>query len=182
MVSKPVLSEIEGRQATTLTWHNAAYLSNMYPGQYPDWQGRRSTKSIFISIAGGLWLIALALPAYSDDTPGLGAFIFGWMMIFDGDFLAFVGWLANLPFLTGIFMFIFGRRPAVIRATLILSVIAAVFSLGAFTVDEVPSYQSNHHVSPYIGCYTWVIANMLLMIGTIIYVTRQTAIVRPSSL
>jgi hypothetical protein len=147
----------------------------MHLNQYPDWQGRRATKSIFSAITGGLWLIALALPAYTDDTPGLGALIFGWMLVFEGETMGFIGWLANLPFLVGVFMFIFGRRTAVVRAAMILAIIAGVFSLGALMVDEIPNVMGHTHVSPYIGCYTWVIANLLLMVGTIIYATRQSA-------
>jgi hypothetical protein len=143
---------------------------------YPDWQGRRATKSIFSAVAGGLWLAALALPAYTDDTPGLGALIFGWMLAFDGESLGFIGWFANIPFITGIFMFMIGRRPSVIRAAMILAIIAAVLSLGALTIDEIPNFMGTAHVSPYIGCYTWVIANMTFMIGTIIYMTRQSAV------
>lgn len=147
----------------------------MHPQHYPDWQGRKATKAIFSSVAGGLWLIALALPAYTDDTPGFGAFIFGWMLAFEGESLGFIGWFANLPFITGILMFMIGRRPKVIFASMILSIIAAVFSLGALTVDEIPNFMGHSHVSPYIGCYTWVITNLLFMVGTIIYTTRQSA-------
>jgi hypothetical protein len=142
---------------------------------YPDWQGRRATKSIFSAVAGGLWLIALALPAYTDDVPGLGALIFGWMLAFDGESLGFVGWMANAPFVVAIFMFMIGRRPSIIRAALILSIIAAVFSLGAFTVDEVPNYGGTTNVSPYIGCYTWVFSVLVLMVGVIVYYVQQNA-------
>lgn len=143
---------------------------------YPDWQGRRATKSIFSAIAGGLWLVALALPAYTDDTPGIGALIFGWMLLFDGSTLGFIAWLANIPFAVGIFMFMIGRRSGVIQGAMILAIIAMVFSFGAFTVEEVPTYGGSSDVSPYLGCYTWAIANMVLMIGTIIYMTRQSAV------
>lgn len=155
----------------------------MYPPQfpphskYPDWQGRKANKAIFASIAGALWAIALALPAFTDDTPGLGALIFGWTMIFDGEVLAFIAWMGNLPFLVGIFMFMFGRRPAVIRAALILSIIGTVFSFGAFTVDEVPTWQSHTSASPYLGCYTWVLSMVVLLVGVVIYYTKQSAIV-----
>ncbi len=148
----------------------------MNQAYYPDWQGRRATKSIFTAVAGGLWLIALALPAYTDDTPGLGALIFGWMLLFDGSTLGFIAWLGNFPFAVGLFMFMIGRRPGVIQASMILSIIAMVFSFGAFTVDEVPTYGGSSNVSPYLGCYTWAIANMIFMIGTIIYMTRQSAV------
>jgi hypothetical protein len=147
----------------------------MNPTFYPDWQGRRALKSIFSAVAGGLWLVALALPAYTDDTPGLGALIFGWIMLFD-ETSAFIGWLANFPFAVGIFMFIFGRRPGVIRASFILSIVAMVFSFAAFNVDNIPNFMGNVSVSPHIGCYTWAIAIMTFMIGTIIYVTRQSAV------
>jgi hypothetical protein len=150
----------------------------MIPGYYPDWQGRRAVKSIFSAVAGGLWLIALALPAYTDDTPGLGALIFGWMLAFEGETLGFVGWLANIPFIVGMFLFIFGRRQGVVQAAMILAIIAMVFSFGAFTVDEIPNFMGHASVSPYLGCYTWVIANMTFMIGTIIYMTRQSAVLR----
>lgn len=163
------------------------YLSSMYyqspqfpPQQplYPDWQGRRATKSIFSAVAGGLWLIALALPAYTDDVPGLGALIFGWMLAFDGESLGFIGWFSNFPFFVAIFLFMIGRRPAIIRAALILSIIATVFSLGAFTVDEVPNYGGHTSVSPYLGCYTWVFSVILLMIGVIVYYAQQSASTR----
>lgn len=148
----------------------------MNPGNYPDWQGRRATKSIFSAIAGGLWLVALALPAYTDDTPGLGALIFGWMLAMDGESLGFIGWFANIPFITAIFMFMIGRRPSVIRAAMILAIIAGVLCLGALTIDEIPNFMGHARVSPHIGCYTWVIANLMLMIGTVIYTTRQSAV------
>lgn len=150
-----------------------------YPPQiqmYPDWQGRRAIKSIFASVAGGLWLIGLALPAYTnDDVPGLGAFALGWMLLFDGESFGFIGWLANLPFIVGMFMFMIGRRPSVIRAAMILAIIAGVFSLGALTVDEIPNYSGHANASPYIGCYVYVFANLIFLVGAVVYSTQQSA-------
>ena len=144
---------------------------------YPDWQGRRAIKSIFLAISGALWLGALALPAYTDESPGIAALLMGWMLLFDGDTFGLVAWFANIPFITAVFMFIFGRRTGVIRTSMILAVVAGVFSLGAFTVSEIPSYGGTSHVSPDFGCYTWVISLLILMTGTIVYYTQLVAVV-----
>lgn len=152
-----------------------------YPGYYPpplpqkdpEASTRRTIKLVFGICAVCFWAIALALPAFSDGTPGILCFIFGWTCIFT-NFFAFVAWLGNIPFIIALFLFFFGKARGTFIAALILSSIAVLFSFGAVTISEIATNEagSMHPVSASYGTFVWMISEILLMCGAIICTAR----------
>lgn len=132
--------------------------------------GSASLKVVFGISVALVWICALFLPSYSDGTPGIMCFIMGWLMLFSGNIFAFAAWSANLPFWISFFLMIFGKHRGSIKAALILASLAMIFSLGAFSVNEIMQNEAGTITSvyPVTGTYVWVASNMVLLVWAVI--------------
>jgi hypothetical protein len=142
-----------------------------FPPQFgvpPPRQKQPNTgKTIFTILIPAIWSIALICPAYSDKTFGVTCFALGWTMLFT-NILAFLAWLANIPFVVAYFMFAVTRRKTTLLVAMILSVFAFIFSFGAFTVSEIMENEGGGKspVGVYYGTFVWMSSLLLLVIGT----------------
>jgi hypothetical protein len=155
------------------------YPPNYYPQAVPQTASSSGLKIIFIIIVPMLWLGALWLPAYTNDTRGFVCLIFGWSMVLTGNFLAFLAWMGNFLFWTSFFMLAIGKRKKVLRASSILAGIAFVFSFGALTVSEVSRDYSlqTEEVGIDIGAWVWIFSNALLVTGAILAAQQAPEII-----
>lgn len=133
----------------------------------------------FLGIAAALlWGIALFLPAYSDGTPGIACFLFGWSMLFDGHTFAFLAWFGNLPFCIAFFMFLFATRRSGIRNAAIFAGVGFLFAFGAFTITEITHGETGtiSQVDAVSGTYVWLLSHLVLLGGTAMcfYHSRKT--------
>lgn len=129
---------------------------------------RKMTKLIFGISAAMLWLFALILPSYSDGTPGIACFLFGWTMLFDDHTFAFLAWLGNLPFCIAFFMFLLGRKRRVIRLAMLLATISFLLSFGALTISEIANGETGvvTEVDVKSGIYVWMASFLTIAIGS----------------
>jgi uncharacterized membrane protein len=136
-------------------------------------RARRKLKWIFGGGATALWMLALALPAYSDGTPGVVCLLFGWAMVFDNTF-AFLAWFSNLPLIIGALMLFFGKRKKVVVSAAILCAASTLLSFGAFTVTALEEASTGIlqvvHASG--AAYLWVFSHVLMLIGAVLCIGK----------
>lgn len=137
---------------------------------------RRRIKWIFGAGSILLWLIAAGLPAFSDGTAGATAAAFGWAMLFDGNTLAFLAWLGNLPWLIALIMLFSGTREKILWRAVILSAVAVLFSFGALTVVKLATNEggATHEAHPTTGTFIWMLSEIVLLCGCIACALRGT--------
>lgn len=139
--------------------------------------GKRMKWGLVIG-AAFLWVIALFLPAYSDGTPGIACFLFGWLMLFDGHTFAFLAWFGNLPFCIAFFMFLFATRKKGIRNAAFFAGVGFLFAFGAFTITEIANGETGviSQVDAVSGAYVWTLSHLVLLSGTALhfYHSRKT--------
>jgi hypothetical protein len=129
----------------------------------------RPLKTVFLVCIFIIWALALLLPAYkgSVSVEGFFCFILGWSMLVMNT-IAFLAWLANLPFFIAFILFAFGKKRTSAKTAFILSVIAFAFSLGALMVFELPTspHKSSEEVSLYYGTFVWIFSMAFLALVT----------------
>lgn len=151
-------------------YYSRPYYAPSLPPPKPDLPSPAKTVKIIFSILPPLiWVIALLLPAYTPNVPGVLCAAMGWSMLVTGNFLAFLAWFANLPFWTGYFLFVIGNQRK--KAALILSAGAFVLSLGALTVSEVARNEGGmmDAASPSFGMAVWMSSMLLLALGSFLF-------------
>lgn len=133
----------------------------------------KNTRIIFAILVPLAWVIALFLPAYNDDVPGILCLAMGWSMIFTGNMLAFFAWASNILFWISYFMYVFGNKGKVVST--VLSGIGLILTLGALTVSEVAKNEGGmmSPASASIGAYTWIFSYFLLLAGSILFHTLR---------
>jgi len=131
---------------------------------------RKRNKLVFGVAAVLLWIIALFLPAYSDGTPGIACFLFGWTMAFDGHTLALIAWLGNLPFCIALILFLVAKRRSRIVAATLFGAVAFLFSFGAFTITEITNGETGvvNEAHPTVGAYLWMLSLFTMLLGPIL--------------
>jgi len=131
---------------------------------------RTRNKLIFGLSAVVLWIIALFLPAYSDGTPGIACFLFGWTMAFDGHSFALIAWLGNLPFCIALILLLVAKRWSRIVSATLLGALAFLLSFGALTITEITNGETGavNEAHATAGAYLWMLSLFLVFAGALL--------------
>jgi len=139
---------------------------------------KSKTRTVFIFLVPALWIVALFLPAYifpgdsnnaSESMMGIWSFVFGWV----ANPLAFLAWLANIPFLKTYFELQSGKL--INKGMVIFAGAAFLLSLSALTITELPNNEGgvSNPAYPSIGAFVWIASMLALFVGTIIVKRTQ---------
>jgi hypothetical protein len=142
----------------------------------------QKVKKVFIFLVPILWAIALFLPAYifpagdgssaKESMLGIWCFVFGWFALFTNP-LAFLAWLANIPFWKTYFEFVSGAP--IKKGMVVFAAAALLLSLSALAITELANNEGgvSNSAYPSIGAFVWIASMLTLLVGLLVVKRSQ---------